>query len=261
MVTYDHLEYSVTDGRAEIIFDRPEVLNAFTDATIDELNDALYRAHEDGSVYIILLSGKGRGFCSGADVRNMDDDDQSRLEGNVHLWKVQNVSRLLYKGAKPTIAAINGPAIGAGCGFALACDLRVISENAVLREQFVNIGLVPGDGDGYLLPELIGESKAKEYMLTGKDITPEEAEETGLVVDIVPEGEALQSGREIANVVRDKPATAVQKTKELINEAESFEEYADAATDAQWAAISDPEHSEAVAALLDGRDPDYEREY
>jgi len=261
MAVYDHLEYDVREGRAEVLIDRPESLNAFTDQTLAELTDALYAAHDDDRVYAIVLSGAGRGFCSGVDVEYLDVGADKRFEENVHLWKTQNVARVLYQGPKPTIAAINGPAVGAGCGFALACDLRVMSESAFLREQFVNVGIVPGSGDGYFLPELVGESKAKEYLLTGKDISPAAAEDMGLVVEVVPEDETMAVARDLANTIRDRPGTAVRNTKRLVNETDSFDEYAAAATDALWECLMDPEQDEAVAAMLDGRNPEYDREY
>lgn len=258
----DHLEYTVVDGRAEIVLDRPEVLNAFNGRMLEELNAALYEAMNNSAVYAVLLTGNGRGFCSGADVSEMNgrDDRETPSKYRAHLGKVQNVVRLLYTGSKPTVAAINGPAIGAGCDFALACDLRVASEKAVLREQFVNIGLVPGDGGGWLLPRLIGESKAKEYLLTGKDITPEAALEDGLVVDVVQNGEALPAARELAGDLVSKPRCGVRGTKSLVDASQSFEEYAQAAFERQWECVNDPEHTEAVAAMHEGREPDFGRD-
>jgi enoyl-CoA hydratase/carnithine racemase len=262
MVDYEHIDYAVTEGRAEIVLNRPDILNAFHDAMIEEVVLALMDAHTDGRVYSILLTGAGRAFCSGADVTNMgEDSDSTRLTAAEHLWKVQNVVRYLYHGPKPTVAAINGPAIGAGCDFALACDLRVMEEDAFLREQFVNIGLVPGDGGGWLLPRLVGESKAKEYILTGKDITPSEAADAGLVVEVVESGASRTAGRDLADVLCDKPAAAMQNSKSLVGFDRSFEEYGQAAIEAQWEVTNDPEHDEAIRALREGRDPDFNRTY
>jgi enoyl-CoA hydratase/carnithine racemase len=258
---YDNVQYDVTNGIAKIVLDRPDVLNAFHDEMIAEIVAALIDAHDREDVYSILLTGAGRGFCSGADVSNMGDRDRTRQEAAEHLWAVQNVVRQLYHGPKPSVAAINGPALGAGCDFALACDMRIIEEDAYMREQFVNIGLIPGDGGGWLLPRLVGEAKAKEYILTGKDITPEAAEDMGLVVEIVEPGAALDAGRELAEELRNKPAAAMQRGKHLIDGTQSYEEYGQAAIEAQWAVTNDPEHSEAVTALREGREPDFNREY
>lgn len=260
MGTYEYVDYSVDDGIAEVLFDRPDLLNAFHSDMKVEIAEAIHEAQENSKVYAILLSGKGRGFCSGADVTGMGGD-RSRLEAANSLWTVQEINRQLHAGAKPTIAAINGPAIGAGCDFALACDLRVMSESAYMRQQFVNIGLIPGDGGGWHLPRLIGESKAKEYILTGRDIPADEAKDVGLVVEVVPDGDALDAGRDLAVEIRDKPALAVQEAKGLIDITQSYEDYGQAAIDAQWRVRSDPEHSEAVTALQEDRDPEFDRDY
>ncbi len=258
---YDFIDYDIEAGCAEIVLDRPDVLNAFHAEMIQELVLALMDAQSNDRVYSIFLTGKGRGFCSGADISNLSDDEGDPLTSAEHLWHVQNVVRYLYQGSKPSVAAVNGPALGAGCDFALACDLRVMEEDAYLREQFVNIGLVPGDGGGWLLPRLVGESKAKEYILTGKDITPQAAEELGLVVEVVDSGESYEVARKLADQLRDKPFKAVRNCKDLIDMNQSFEEYAQAAIAAQREAISHSEQTEAIRAIQEGRSPDYDREY
>lgn len=260
MVPSDHVKYTVSDGRAEIVLDRPDKLNAFHDEMIEDLVLALMDADSNDDVYAIVLTGAGRGFCSGADVTAMGENgDDDQLVSAEHLWKVQNVVRYLYHGDKPTIAAVNGPALGAGCDFALACDLRVMEEDAYLREQFVNIGLVPGDGGGWLLPRLVGEAKAKEYVLTGRDITPDEALDVGLVMEVVEDGESHDVARELANELRDKPAKAMQNCKDLVGFDRSFEEYSQAAIEAQWKVTNDSEHDEAIRALSERREPEYDR--
>jgi enoyl-CoA hydratase/carnithine racemase len=257
---FDSVDYTVTEGRAEVVMDRPDVLNAFDSAMIDELNEALEHAHDDDRVYVVLLTGAGRGFCSGADVSDMGGE-RNKTESTVRLFKVQNVVRKLLHGEKPTVGAVNGPALGAGCDFALACDLRVMGEEAYLREQFVNIGLVPGDGGAWLLPRLVGEAKAKELVMTGRDVGPEEAVDLGLATEAVPTDEVMEAGRELANTLRDKPAVAMRETKALFDSTATYDDYAQAAIEGQRAARDDPEHTEAVSALREGRDPDYDREY
>ncbi|UHQ98864.1 enoyl-CoA hydratase/isomerase family protein (plasmid) [Natrinema zhouii] len=260
---YNKIDYDIVDGRAEVFIDRPDIMNAFDEETLLELNEALQDAMTDDDVYVVLLSGHGRGFCSGADVTSMDgreDREKKHLYGS-HLWLVQNVDRLLYFGQKPTIAAVNGPAVGAGCDFALACDMRVMDDNAFLRQQFVNIGLVPGDGGAWLLPRLVGESKAKELILTGRDIDADEAEVLGLSVETATDGDVVERARDLANELRDKPALAMQNTKQLIDTSQSFEDYTQAALEAQWKCVNDPEHTEAVDAVIEGREPAFDRDY
>jgi enoyl-CoA hydratase/carnithine racemase len=257
---FDSLDYTVTEGRAEVVMDRPDVLNAFDSAMIDELNEALEHAHDDDRVYVVVLTGAGRGFCSGADVSDMGGE-RDRTDSTVRLFKVQNVVRKLLHGEKPTVGAVNGPALGAGCDFALGCDLRVMGEDAYLREQFVNIGLVPGDGGAWLLPRLVGEAKAKELVMTGRDVGPEEAVDLGLAVEAVPTDEVMDRARGLANTLRDKPTVAMRETKALFEGTTTYDEYAQAAIEGQRAARDDPEHTEAVTALREGREPEFDREY
>jgi enoyl-CoA hydratase/carnithine racemase len=257
---YDDVRYAVREGVATVTIDRPDVYNAFTRTTVLELNDAVRRAERDDGVYAMVLTGAGDGFCAGADTTEMPDwDDQYPEEYGAFLWLIQQLVWRLRTAATPSVAAVNGPAIGAGCDFALACDLRTIADDAVMREGFVNVGLVPGDGGGWLLPRLIGESKAREYLLTGRDITPEDAVDIGLAVERAED--ALAAATALAEEIRDKPRTAVQHTNRLIDPQQSFDEYCRKATEYQWDCVVDPEHEEAVAAFNEKREPDYGRSY
>jgi enoyl-CoA hydratase/carnithine racemase len=255
---YDDVGYEVTDGIATVTMDRPEVYNAFTGDTVLEVTDAVRTAEEDPDVYVMVLTGAGKGFCSGADTTAMPDwDDQSPEEYGAFLWTVQRVVATLRRAATPSVAAVNGPAIGAGCDFALACDLRVMGPDGLLREGFVNVGLVPGDGGAWLLPRLVGESKAREYLLTGRDITPVDAVDIGLAVEEADD--PLAAARALAAEIRDKPAMAVQHTNRLVDPEQGFEDYCEKATRYQWDCVTDPEHHEAVAAFNEKRAPEYDR--
>ncbi len=257
---YDDVAYEMEEGIATITIDRPDVYNAFTQETILELNEAIRRARGDDGVYAIVLTGAGNGFCAGADVTSMPDwKDMPMEEYAGFLWAVQNVVRQLREAATPSVAAVNGPAVGAGCDFALACDVRIVGPDASLREGFVNVGLIPGDGGGWLLPRLIGEAKAKEYLLTGREITPSDAVELGLAAEEA--ADPLAGAREFAEELRDLPAQAVQHTNRLIDPEQSFEEYCERAIAYQWDCVNDAEHTEAVAAFSEKRDPDYDRDY
>jgi enoyl-CoA hydratase/carnithine racemase len=255
---YDDVRYGVDEGVATITLDRPEVYNAFTGETVLELVDAVRTAEDDPGVYATVLTGAGDGFCSGADVSEMPDwDEQSPEEYGAFLWTVQRVVATLRRAATPSVAAVNGPAVGAGCDFALACDLRVVGPEGVMREGFVNVGLVPGDGGAWLLPRLVGESKAREYLLTGRDIDPDDAVDIGLAVEGATD--PLAAARDLAAEIRDKPAVAVQHTNRLVDPEQGFEEYCERATRYQWDCVTDPEHHEAVAAFNEGREPAYDR--
>lgn len=260
MPAYEDVDYGVTDGIATITIQRPDVYNAFTRTTMLELNDAVRTAEADDSIYAVVLSGAGDGFCAGADTTEMPDwDDQSPEEYGAYLWIIQQFVANLRGMATPTVAAVDGPAIGAGCDFALACDLRVVGPEGIMREGFVDVGLIPGDGGAWLLPRLVGESKAREYLLTGRDITPEDAVDIGLAVERAED--ALEAATDLAREIRDKPATAVQHTNRLVDPEQGFEEYCRRAAEYQWDCVVDAEHREAVAAFNEGRAPDFDREY
>lgn len=257
---YDDLRYETDQGVATITIDRPEVYNAFTEETVIELNDVLRRVQNEDGVYVTVLTGAGDGFCAGADVNHMPDwGEMTKEEYAGHLWAVQNVVRQLRTMDEPTIAAVNGPAVGAGCDFALACDLRVVHHDAFLREGFVRIGLIPGDGGGWLLPRLIGEAKAREYLLTGDDITAEDAVDLGLAVEATDD--PLEAADDLAERLLSLPAVAVQRTKRLIDPQATFEGYCERAIEHQWECVNDPEHHEAVAAFSEDREPEYDRDY
>lgn len=260
MTEYEDVDYSVTDGIATITIQRPDVYNAFTRTTMLELNDAVRTAEADERVYAVVLTGAGDGFCAGADTTEMPDwADQSPEEYGAFLWIIQQFVANLRGMATPSIAAVGGPAVGAGCDFALACDLRVVGPDGVMREGFVDVGLIPGDGGAWLLPRLVGESKAREYLLTGRDITPEDAVDIGLAVERADD--ALAAAADLAAEIRDKPATAVQHTNRLVDPEQGFDEYCRRAAEYQWDCVVDAEHREAVAAFNEGRDPDFDRNY
>jgi enoyl-CoA hydratase/carnithine racemase len=257
-MAYEDVQFEVADGIATITIDRPDVYNAFTRTTILELNDAVRTAEANDDVYAVVLTGAGDGFCAGADTTEMPDwDDQSPEEYGAYLWMIQQLVSKLRGMATPSIAAVNGPAIGAGCDFALACDLRVVGTEAFLREGFVNVGLVPGDGGAWLLPRLVGESKAREYLLTGRDITADDAVDIGLAVE--QSDDPVSAARELAEEIVQKPAVAVQHTNRLVDPTRTFEEYCQLAAEYQWDCVTDPEHQEAVAAFNEGREPEYDR--
>ena len=260
MAGYDDVRYEIEAGIATITIDRHEVKNAFRRETILELNDAIRRVDEDDDVYVLVLTGADGGFCAGADVTSMGGwSEGTKEEYANYLWNVQNVVRQLRALVKPSIAAVGGPAIGAGCDFALACDLRTVGPEAILREGFVRVGLIPGDGGGWLLPRLIGESKAREYLLTGRDISPKEAVDLGLAIEQADD--PLRAARDLADELLALPALAVRHTNRLVDPQRSFEDYCERAIEYQWDCVNDTEHHEAVAAFRENREPEYDREY
>lgn len=260
-MTYTDIGYHAADGIAVITLDRPDVLNAYTQEMLVELNMAIEDAVDDDAVYAIVLTGSGKGFCSGKDVSAGEKPDY-RMQKVDRLGKVASAMRLLYNGPKPTIAAVNGPAVGGGMELALACDFRVMSEDAFFRDAHLTIGATPATGGAWILPRMIGEARAKRVVLFNEDITAVEAEELGMALDVVPADACVDTARARAGELRDLPATALRESRRLFDPTcGSFDEHAHAVLDSRWECERDPESAEAAAAAGEGRNPDFDRPY
>src|SRR6266850_1479707 len=161
------LLYEVKDKIATITLNRPDKLNAFTRDMIDAWAKALGAAQADDSVNVVIVTGTGRAFCSGGDVGRMREGEPNALDGKNSLWEgVHRVPKTLETVDKPVIAMVNGLAVGAGMGMCVMCDMRVAAESARFSTGYVRVGLVPGDGDTYFLPRLVGAAKALELLWT-----------------------------------------------------------------------------------------------
>ena len=246
---------------ARVTLDRPDALNAYDEALLRSVVEVLETLAEDETVRAIVLTGEGdRAFCSGVDLTNMPltpEMDFAEYEAGLGLF--QNVVRTLRSIQTPVICAVNGYALGAGCDTALACDFRIVSEDAVLGESFVDVGFVPGDGGAYLLPRLIGEARAKELILTGRRLEGEEIVEWDLARECVPPEELLTQAESFAADLADRPPIAVGLDKALINEsfAVDLETAFEHATRAQRICAQTDDHAEAVAAFAEKREPEF----
>jgi len=208
--TYETIIFSMDKRIARISLNRPEVHNAFNSAMIAELDDAFERVMADKSIRVVILSGEGKSFCAGADINWMREiihySFKQNLEESLQLAEVLHKIYLL---PKATIAMVNGTAIGGGTGFLSACDMAVASEEAKFGLSEVKIGLVPAAISPYVI-QRIGESKAREYFLTGKRISARKALEIGLINEIVPR-EAIAACKEL---IRRVPEMSFEKVKE-----------------------------------------------
>lgn len=189
MTDHAHLQISTTDsGVRTITLDRPDRLNAVNDALADSLASAVIEAGEDDAVRVVVITGAGRAFCAGLDLstppRIPDDTRVKRFDP--YAWVGRWV--LAVSGCeKPVIAAVNGPAAGAGFGLALACDIRLMASSATLTAGYVRRGLSPDAGVSYFLPRHVGLARAADILLTGRDVDAAEAERTGLVAMVSPD--------------------------------------------------------------------------
>jgi 2-(1,2-epoxy-1,2-dihydrophenyl)acetyl-CoA isomerase len=243
-------------GVLTITLNRPDVLNAFNASMHQALGEALAEA-EDASVRAVVLTGAGRGFCVGQDLtefREAAGDIGSRLHDNYH----PNILAIRAL-EKPVIAAVNGAAAGAGLSFACACDIRLASDAASFVPAFINVGLVPDSGGTYFVVELLGYARAFEWMTSGRKLTAVEANEWGLVSEVVDgDGLAARAG-EIAAQYAAMPTRGVGMTKRLFSEAarNRLEQQLELEAELQTAATQTDDFREGVAAFLEKRKPEF----
>ena len=207
-----------THGITRITLNRPNALNALTPAQRNEIIALLEAASSDPHVRVVVLTGTGRGFCAGADLRG--GTAREVLPGDVARTLRMGAQRLIaavLDCEKPVIAAVNGTAAGLGAHLAFACDLVIAAESARFIEVFVRRGLVPDGGGAYLLPRLIGVHRAKELMFFGDSLSAPEAERVGLVNKVVPDGELAKSAQDWASRLATAPTRSLALTKHLLN--------------------------------------------
>ncbi len=260
--TFETLTADSADGVCTITMNRPDVYNALNDRLTFELQDALKGAERDDDVRAVILTGSGKAFCSGQDLRDLKE---KYVPGYVprfgdDLRKRYNpIARRLREMEKPVIAAVNGVAAGAGMSFALACDVRIASAAASFIEVFINVGLVPDSGSTFTLPRLVGMSKAMELCFTGDKVTAEEALRIGLVSRVVPPEQLMEEARKLARKLTALPARGIALTKRLINQSydNDLATQLEAEAFAQETAGMTQDHHEGVVACIAKRKPSF----
>lgn len=259
----DPILTSLEDGVLTVTLNLPEKRNPISELeVIDALIEALERADADIAVRAVILTGAGSAFSSGGDVKKMvaggglRDTVPAQTRRNYRTG-IQRLPILFQALEVPVIAAINGPAIGAGCDLACMCDIRIASENAKFAESFVKIGLVPGDGGAWLLQRIIGISKATEMTLTGAVIDAQEALACGLVSQVVPAEALMDRVRAMARQIAENPPHAVRMAKRLIRQSQDngLSVVLDMSAAMQAAAHATADHDEAIAAFSERRAP------
>jgi 2-(1,2-epoxy-1,2-dihydrophenyl)acetyl-CoA isomerase len=254
--------HTVTGQVAYLTLNRSEALNALTPAQRDRLITLLTEASADPSVRAVVLTGTGRGFCAGADLRSGGAPSGEQVAGDVARVIRQGAQRLtaaVLDCEKPVIAAVNGTAAGLGAHLALACDLVLAAESAKFIEVFVRRGLVPDGGGAYLLPRLIGPHRAKELMFFGDALSATDAERLGLVNRVVPDGELEKTAREWAERLAAGPTRALALTKQLVNASVDSDRATAFAAEAaaQEINMTTRDAREGVASFVERRSPEY----
>ena len=258
-MTYETLLYEVTEGVGTITFNRPQVMNATNDMFYKELSGLIREVADDSRVGAIIITGAGRGFCAGADVKAMDPNMKLLARRRRHRGILTDVLRPLVNLEKPVIAAVNGVAVGAGFNIALAADILIASDNAIFSQIFTKLGLVPDLGGLYLLTRVVGLNKAKELCFTAKKIDANEAFQLGIVNHVVPADELMAKAFGLAKEIAAGPGTALAQIKTLLNKSSnsSLDQMLEYESYAQTLSYTTPEHLEGVAALREKRSPDF----
>jgi 2-(1,2-epoxy-1,2-dihydrophenyl)acetyl-CoA isomerase len=258
-VTSQNILYELSEGVATLTLNRPDVLNATNDALYHELSALLAQIREDPGVGCVIVTGAGRGFCAGADVKSMNPDMKTLDRRKRHRWILRDVLVPLFNLEKPVIAAVNGPAVGAGFNIALAADVIIASEAAVFSQIFTTLGLVPDLGGLYLLTRVIGLNKAKELCFTARKISATEGRELGFVNRVVPADQLLPEAHKLATTIAAGPPTALAMIKTLLNKSSTatLDQMLEYESFAQTVAYITPEHREGVAAFREKRRPNF----
>jgi len=254
----DSVTLDITDDVATVTVDRPARLNALNVPTLHALQDTIDEA-EDADARVLVLTGAGeKAFIAGADISYMAEMDPADAHEYAELG--HDVADSLEQFPGPAIAAINGYAFGGGCELALACDLRVASERAIIGQTEIDLGIIPGWGGSQRLPRLVGDEVARRLIYFGERLDASDADELGLVGEVVAHDELDGRIDDLATDLTERPAFALQAAKEAINQ--SHETSLDAGLDYErrtWAGLfGTHDQREGMAAFLDDREPDFE---
>lgn len=251
------------EGVLTLTLNLPEARNPVSNpAVIDALCAALESADRDLDCRVVIITGAGSAFSTGGDIATMRlggglNDPSPAVTRRNYRNGIQRLPLLFERIEVPVIAAINGPAIGAGCDLACMCDIRIASDKAKFAESFVKLGIVPGDGGAWLLPRVVGWSKASEMAFTGQLLTAEQALACGLVSQVVAPEMLMKEARALAVQIAANPPHAVRMTKRLIRESRlaTLGAILEASAAAQALCHTTRDHAEAVSAFFDKRPP------
>jgi 2-(1,2-epoxy-1,2-dihydrophenyl)acetyl-CoA isomerase len=256
---YEQIDVTEESGITTITLNRPEKLNSLAGHMRRDLAEALEAAGAERNVHVVVITGAGRAFCAGGDVAAMADlierhdaEEFSRLLGSA-----RRVVTAIRQMSKPVIASVNGPAFGAGCNLALACDLRIAATAATFSQSFAKVGLHPDWGGTYFLPRLVTPNKACEMFFLGETMDAAEALRLGVVNKVVEPDELAAETRKLAERLRDAPAVALAAAKQAVymSQAAELEEMLRFETEAQMRCFASLDGAEGCRAFLEKREP------
>jgi 2-(1,2-epoxy-1,2-dihydrophenyl)acetyl-CoA isomerase len=258
MNKYKFLTYEVAHNVATITLNRPEVYNALNDEITFELQDAFKEVGKDENARVVVLTGEGKAFCSGQDLKAATGEQKRSFLNSLHK-RYNPIIRAMRNLPKPIVCRLNGVAAGAGCSLALACDVIVASEEATLIEVFINIGLVPDSGSSYFLPRMIGMPKAFEMCSMGTRVKATEAASIGLINKAVPADKLDEAVKTYTDYYAHAPTKAIGLIKKMLNKStsSSLEGMLEYEAWSQEIAGTSSDYFEGVKAFLEKRKPEF----
>lgn len=251
---YNNLQYQLAEGVATITLNRPDVYNALNDEITYELQAVFKAIRKDPNVRVVVLTGAGKAFCSGQDLKASSKAEDRSFKESLHK-RYNPLITLMRELPKPIIGRVNGVAAGAGASLALACDVIVMAEETFLVEVFINIGLVPDSGSSFFLPRLVGSVKAFELATMGSRVYGAEAKALGLVNESVPLDDLDKAIEKYLEYYSNAPTKAIGLIKKMLNKSttSSLNEMLEYEAHMQEIAGSTSDHKEGVAAFLEKR--------
>jgi 2-(1,2-epoxy-1,2-dihydrophenyl)acetyl-CoA isomerase len=255
-MNFQYIKFEVADGMATVTLNRPEVYNALNDGITYELQDALKKIAKDDSIRVMVLTGAGKAFCSGQDLKAASGQEKRSFLDS--LRKRYNPIISAMRGLpKPIICRLNGVAAGAGCSLALACDMIIASEEATLIEVFINIGLVPDSGSSYFLPRLVGAAKAFELCSMGTKVKAAEALQLGLINRVTTSDQLDAVVKEYTDYFSQAPTKSIGLIKRMLAKSATttLDEMLEYEAYCQEIAGTSTDYKEGVSAFLEKRKP------
>ncbi len=253
---FQYIKFEVANGIATVTLNRPEVYNALNDGITYELQDALKKISKDDAIRVMVLTGAGKAFCSGQDLKAASGQEKRSFMDSLHK-RYNPIIAAMRNLPKPIICRLNGVAAGAGCSLALACDMIIASEEATLIEVFINIGLVPDSGSSYFLPRLVGRAKAFELCSMGNKVKANEALQLGLVNRVTTADQLDTVVNEYAGHFAQAPTKSIGLIKRMLEKSatSTLDEMLEYEAYCQEIAGTSQDYKEGVAAFLEKRKP------
>jgi 2-(1,2-epoxy-1,2-dihydrophenyl)acetyl-CoA isomerase len=255
--SYQHIQFSISNGLARLTFDRPNKLNCFNEPMHEEIRQALKLLKKDNCVSCLLVTGNGRGFCAGQDLseRNIDPDAEMPDLGESLERNYNPMLRTLKTFPFPVVCAVNGVAAGSGANIALACDIVLAARSAFFIQPFVKLGLIPDAGGSWSLPRLIGRARATAISMLGDQVSAEQAEQWGMIYRCVDDGQLQDEANKIALQLASSSSYGLMLIKRALDASHlnNFDQQLDLERDLQRLAGRSDEYRQAVKSFIEKR--------